>query len=157
MKKHIDVIASEESFHNLSSFREIEELNKTVREYRDIIKTSVRRSDVQSKLIALLEILKRHSCKYVGVSFMCKNKIADMLEVSYKTVQRLMKKLVEIGMIRQVSMKRKSDMLQTANAIVIQPIVEEVSVIRTNIFDMSNHKRRYFVSIYFKMFNQPII
>lgn len=127
MKKRIEVIASEESFHNLSTFKEVEELNKTIRVYKDIIKTSVRRSDVQSKLIALLEILKRHSCKYVGVSFMCKNKLADMMEISYKTVQRLMKKLVDLGAIKQVAMKRKSDMLQTANAILIQPIVEEVS------------------------------
>ncbi|MGH1142155.1 helix-turn-helix domain-containing protein [Bacillus pseudomycoides] len=127
MKKLIDVIASEESFHNLSTFKEIEELNKTVRAYRDIIRMSIKRTDVQSKLIVLLEILKRHSCKYVGVSFLCKNSIADMMEVSYKTVQRLMKKLVNLGMINQVSMKRKKDMLQTANAIIIQPIVEEVS------------------------------
>ncbi|WP_367899824.1 helix-turn-helix domain-containing protein [Bacillus pseudomycoides] len=127
MKKRIEVIANEESFHNLSTFTETEELNRTVRTYRDIIRMSIKRTDVQSKLIALLEILKRHSCKYVGVSFLCKNSIADMMEVSYKTVQRLMKKLVNLGMIRQVSMKRKKDMLQTANAIIIQPIVEEVS------------------------------
>ncbi|MBT2577412.1 helix-turn-helix domain-containing protein [Bacillus sp. ISL-8] len=127
MKKLIDVIASEESFHNLSSFKELEELNKTVRAYRDIVRTSIKRTDVQSKLIALLEILKRHSCKYVGVSFLCKNRIANKMEVSYKTVQRLMKKLVDLGMISQVSMKRKKDMLQTSNAIIIQPIVEEVS------------------------------
>ncbi|MBJ8030293.1 hypothetical protein JDS96_20930 [Bacillus cereus group sp. N21] len=38
-----------------------------------------------------------------------------------------MKKLVDLGMIRQVSMKSNSDMMQTANAIVIRPIVEEVS------------------------------
>ncbi|MFJ8529992.1 cytosolic protein [Bacillus sp. NPDC094106] len=127
MKERIDVIASEESFHNLSTFKEVEELNKTVRAYRDTIRMSIKRTDVQSKLITLLEILKRHSCKYVGVSFLCKNTIADKLEVSYKTVQRLMKKLVDLGMIKQVAMKRKSDMLQTANAIIIQPIVEEVS------------------------------
>lgn len=127
MKKRIDVIASETSFHNLSTFKEVEELNKTVRTYRDTIRMSIKRTDVQSKLIALLEILKRHSCKYVGVSFLCKNRIAEKMEVSYKTVQRLMKKLVNLGMIRQVSMKRKKDMLQTANAIIIQPIVEEVS------------------------------
>ncbi|PFE01228.1 cytosolic protein [Bacillus sp. AFS023182] len=127
MKERIEVIASEESFHNLSSFTEVEELNKTIRAYRDIIRMSIKRTDVQSKLIALLEILKRHSCKYVGVSFLCKNSIADMMEVSYKTVQRLMKKLVDLGMINQVSMKRKKDMLQTANAIIIQSIVEEVS------------------------------
>lgn len=126
-KKCIDVIASEESFRNLSPFIELEELNKTIRTYRDNIRMSIKRTDVQSKLITLLEILKRHSCKYVGVSFLCKNSIADMMEVSYKTVQRLMKKLVDLEMIKQVAMKRKKDMLQTSNAIIINPIVEEVS------------------------------
>ncbi|BAR82031.1 uncharacterized protein KNN_01183 [Bacillus thuringiensis serovar tolworthi] len=126
-KKCIDVIASEESFRNLSPFIELEELNKTIRTYRDNIRMSIKRTDVQSKLITLLEILKRHSCKYVGVSFLCKNSIADMMEVSYKTVQRLMKKLVDLEMIKQIAMKRKKDMLQTSNAIIIQPIMEEVS------------------------------
>lgn len=126
-KRCIDVIASEEAFRNLSPFIELEELNKTIRTYRDNIRMSIKRTDVQSKLITLLEILKRHSCKYVGVSFLCKSSIADMMEVSYKTVQRLMKKLVDLEMIKQVAMKRKKDMLQTSNAIIIQPIVEEVS------------------------------
>ncbi|MEK4598593.1 helix-turn-helix domain-containing protein [Bacillus sp. FSL R9-9497] len=126
-RKRIDVIATKESFHNLSSLKDVEELNKTIRTYRDNIRMSIKRTDVQSKLITLLEILKRHSCKYVGVSFLCKNSIADIMEVSYKTVQRLMKKLVDLEMIKQVAMKRKKDMLQTSNAIIIQPIVEEVS------------------------------
>ncbi|MCI4252500.1 helix-turn-helix domain-containing protein [Bacillus sp. CCB-MMP212] len=126
-KRCIDVIASEEAFRDLSPFIELEELNKTIRTYRDNIRMSIKRTDVQSKLITLLEILKRHSCKYVGVSFLCKNSIADMMEVSYKTVQRLMKKLVDLEMIKQVAMKRKKDMLQTSNAIIIQPIVKEVS------------------------------
>lgn len=125
--KKIDVIAMEESFHNLSTFTDIEDLNKTVRTYRDVIRASVKRADVQARLIALLEVLKRHSCKQIGVSYMCKNTISDMLEVSYKTVQRLMKKLVDLGMIKQIATKRKSTMLQTANAIVIQPVEEEVS------------------------------
>ncbi|EEL77690.1 helix-turn-helix domain-containing protein [Bacillus cereus] len=127
MKTRIDVIANEESYNNLSTFNEVEELNKTIRTYRDIIRMSIKRNDVQSKLITLLEILKRHSCKYVGVSFLCKNRIAEKMEVSYKTVQRLMKKLVDLEMIKQVAMKRTKDMLQTSNAIIIQPIVEEVS------------------------------
>ncbi|MED2980484.1 helix-turn-helix domain-containing protein [Bacillus thuringiensis] len=126
-KKRIDVIASEESYNNLSTFIELEELNKTIRTYRDIIRISIKRTDVQSKLITLLEILKRHSCKYVGVSFLCKNRIAEKMKVSYKTVQRLMKKLVDLEIIKQVAMKRTKDMLQTSNAIIIQPIVEELS------------------------------
>ncbi|MBT2604214.1 helix-turn-helix domain-containing protein [Bacillus sp. ISL-53] len=127
MKKRIDVIANEESYNNLSTFTEIEELNITVRVYRDTIRMSIKRTDVQARLIALLEVLKRHSCKQIGVSYMCKNTIADKLEVSYKTVQRLMKKLEDLGMIRQVPMKRKKDMMQTANAIIIQPVKEEMS------------------------------
>ncbi|MBJ8022284.1 helix-turn-helix domain-containing protein [Bacillus cereus] len=126
-KKRIDVIASEESYNNLSTFKEVEELNKTVRTYRDTIRMSIKRTDVQSKLITLLEILKRHSCKYVGVSFLCKNRIAEKMEVSYKTVQRLMKKLVDLKMIKQVAMKRTKDMLQTSNAIIIQPIAKKMS------------------------------
>ncbi|EJR68945.1 hypothetical protein IK3_00377 [Bacillus toyonensis] len=58
-RKHIEVVASEESYNNLSTFKEVEELNKTVRVYRDTIRMSIKRTDVQSKLIALLEILKR--------------------------------------------------------------------------------------------------
>ncbi|MGX5632935.1 cytosolic protein [Bacillus thuringiensis] len=126
-KKRINIIAQEESYHNLSVFTDVEELNKVVRTYRDVITTSVKRADVQARLITLLDILKRHSCKYVGVSFLCKNSIADIMEISYKTVQRLMKKLVDLDMINQIAMKRKKDMRQTSNAIIIQPIVEKVS------------------------------
>lgn len=127
MRKRIDVIANVAAYNNLSTFTDIEELNKTVRSYRDIIRTSIKRRDVQTRLISLLELLKRYSCKQVGVSYMCKNTIADMLELSYKTIQRLMKNLEQLGMIRQVAMKRKKDMLQTGNAIIIQPVKEEVT------------------------------
>ncbi|MBT2717571.1 helix-turn-helix domain-containing protein [Bacillus sp. ISL-57] len=127
MKKRIDVIANDESYNNLSSFTDIEELNKTVRVYRDIIRVDIKRTDVQSRLITLLELLKRHSCKQIGVSYMCKNTIAAKLEISYKTVQRLMKKLEDLGMIRQVPMKRKKDMMQTANAIIINPVKDKMS------------------------------
>ncbi|MEF7566294.1 helix-turn-helix domain-containing protein [Bacillus infantis] len=127
MKKRIDVIANEESFHNLSTFKDIEELNRTVRKYKEDIQAAVKRSDVQIRLTTLLELLKRHSCKQIGVSYMCKRTIAQKMEIAYKTVQRLVKKLEELGMIRQVAMKRKKDMLQTANAIVIIPVKQEVS------------------------------
>lgn len=121
MKKKIQLIACVGNYHKLSTFISIEEMNITVRAYRDVIRASIKRSDVQVRLIALLELLKRHSCKYVGVSFMCKNTIAEKLEVSYKTVQRLVKKLEGLEMIKQYQMKRHKDMNQTANAVVILP------------------------------------
>lgn len=127
MKKHIDLIACVGNYKKLSSFKTVEEMNRTVRTYRDVISTSVKRADVRVRLISLLELLKRHSCKYVGVSFMSKNTIADKLEVSYKTIQRLVKKLEDLGMIKQYEMKRHKDMHQTANAIVILSSENNVS------------------------------
>ncbi len=126
MSKSITIVASNQAYSNMSTFNDIESMNKTIRTYRDIIKSTVKRSDVQTRLITLLEVLKRHSCKQIGVSYMSKNTIADKLELSYKTVQRLMKKLEDLGMIRQVPMKRKSDMLQTANIVQIIPIFDDV-------------------------------
>jgi len=127
MKKRIELIACVGNYKKLSLFSTVEEMNQTVREYKDAIKLAVKRSDVQARLISLLELLKRHSCKYIGVSFMCKNTIADKLAVSYKTIQRLMKKLEVLGMIKQYEMKRHTNMNQTANAIVILPLKEEVT------------------------------
>lgn len=135
-KTRIDVIASTESYHNLSSFDEVEEMNKVVRAYRDNIKSSVKRVDVQDRLIALLEVLKRHSCKYVGVSFLYKRNIAEMMDVSYKTIQRLVKKLEDLSMIKQVPTKSKrkkvNKMLQTSNAIIILPAASIVPIVSSD-------------------------
>ena len=127
-KQAIDIIAGEETYNNLSTFTDIEDLNETVRVYKDTIKADIKRTDVQARLITLLKLLKEHSCKYLGVSFMWKNTIAKQLKCSYKTVQRLTKKLEELGMIKQLAMKSVSNrMLQTGNAILILPISEEKS------------------------------
>ncbi|MFE4130370.1 hypothetical protein [Peribacillus sp. YIM B13482] len=56
---------------------------------------------------------------------MCKNTIAFNLGVSYKTGKRLMKKLEDLGMIRKVPKKRNR--MLTANAIIIQPLKDEMS------------------------------
>lgn len=124
MPKTITIIANEESYQNLSSFNDIEQLNKTCRHYRDIIKATVKRSDVQQRLNSLLELLKRYSCKQLGVSYMTKNTMAEKLQLSYKTIQRLVKKLQDMNIIKQLPMKRKKDMLQTSNAIIIVPFEE---------------------------------
>jgi Fe2+ or Zn2+ uptake regulation protein len=125
-KRAIDIVFSEETLANLQSFKSVEELNKTVYRYKKRIK----RSDYKGKknALAILEYLKRHSCKFFGVSWKCKKKIAADLGVHVKTVTRVCKWLEENGFIRQYEMKRPSDMRQTANAIVIQPI-EDVEVV----------------------------
>lgn len=125
-KRAIDIVFSEETLANLQSFKSVEELNKTVYRY----KKRIQRSDYKGKknALAILEYLKRHSCKFTGVSWKGKRKIAADLGISDKTVTRVCQWLEANGFIRQYEMKRPSDMRQTANAIVIQPI-EDVDVV----------------------------
>lgn len=122
-KTAITIIASEETFKNLSTFKEIEELNHTVR-------TQLERhtDDLTKSAINVLKLLQRYSCKYLGVSFMRKNTIASLLGISRRTVIRACNLLEELKIIKQYEMRRDTDNLQTSNAIVIQPIEDEVFV-----------------------------
>ncbi|WP_144520507.1 HTH domain-containing protein, partial [Bacillus thuringiensis] len=64
-----------------------------------------------------------------GVSFKSKKKIAEDLNISRRTVIRACQYLESLGIIKQLEMKRKSDMRQTSNIIVIQPIIAEKQIV----------------------------
>ena len=69
----------------------------------------------------VLDFLSQWSCKYVGVSYLCQKRIAESLNVSYKTVQRAVAKLVELGIVKKFGSKRATgDKRQSSNIIVIQ-------------------------------------
>lgn len=119
-KKAITIISSQETFNNLQSFNNIQALNESVRAY--LSDSTIR---LTKSSIAILKLLHRHSCKHIGVSFLSKNSIAAKLEISRMTVIRCCKQLESLGIIKQFEMKRKSDMLQSSNAIVIQPYVTQ--------------------------------
>ncbi|MBM0064755.1 winged helix-turn-helix domain-containing protein [Alkalicoccobacillus gibsonii] len=119
-KQAITIISSVETFNNLQSFESVQALNESVRAYLSDSAIKPTKSSV-----AILKLLHRHSCKYYGVSFLSKNTIATKLDISRMTVIRCCKKLEEYGIIKQYEMKRKSDMLQSSNAIVIQPFVTQ--------------------------------
>jgi hypothetical protein len=118
--KRIEIIANETAFSNLATFENIEQLNETVREYKCKYKETLSNTE-----LALLDVLHRYSAKYKGVSFLCKNKIAELIGKSRRTVIRVCHRLEALGIIRQLPMKRASDMQQTSNAIVIQPVKNE--------------------------------
>lgn len=126
-REAIILIAEEETYKNLESFSDLEDLNVTVRTYKDVIKQEVKRKDLQKNLLRLIDLLKRHSCKYLGVSFLSKNNLADKLDLSYKTIQRLMIRLTDMGFIKEYAMKRRSNMYQTSNAVIIQPFKTDSS------------------------------
>ncbi|MEH7088130.1 helix-turn-helix domain-containing protein [Priestia megaterium] len=123
-KKAITIIASEETYKNLASFETIEDLNETVRTYKEKFADQLNKNQ-----LAVLNHLHNYSAKYFGVSFLKKNSIAEKLEISRRTVIRICKYLESLGIIKQLEMKRGSDMKQTTNAIIIQPIVEETQIV----------------------------
>ncbi|MGF9859864.1 helix-turn-helix domain-containing protein [Priestia endophytica] len=115
-KQAIEIIASKDTYKNLSSFENIDQLNEAVRAHKEMFNSELNKSQ-----IAVLDLLHRYSAKYKGVSFLTKNKIADLLGKSRRTIIYVCNHLEELGIIHQYAMKRSSDMQQTSNAIVIQP------------------------------------
>jgi Fe2+ or Zn2+ uptake regulation protein len=133
-KKKISIIASEETFNNLKPFNDIGELNESVRKHKE-------QNKLTKSAMAVLNLLHRYSAKHTGVSFLAKKAIAAILNCSKRTVIRACQLLESLGIIRQLPMKRKSDMLQTSNAIIMQPfcdvekatVTQEVSETNSNL------------------------
>ncbi|MBG9536950.1 cytosolic protein [Bacillus thuringiensis] len=123
-KQTITILASTETYKNLVSFQNLKELNDTVRAYKEQFADQLNKNQ-----LAVLKHLHSHSCKYFGVSFKSKKKIAEALLISRRTVIRACLHLESLGIIKQLEMKRKSDMRQTSNIIVIQPIIVEKQIV----------------------------
>ncbi|MGN7233798.1 helix-turn-helix domain-containing protein [Priestia megaterium] len=122
-KEKIEIIASIETYEHLSSFESIEDLNETVRAHVERHKDKLKKTH-----IAVLKVLHGHSAKHLGVSFLTKRNIGKFIGKSRATVIRACKHLEDLGIIKQLEMKRSSDMKQTSNAIIIQPIQKEEPV-----------------------------
>ncbi|MGG0258160.1 helix-turn-helix domain-containing protein [Bacillus mycoides] len=123
-KQAITIIAGEETYENLSSFKTVEELNESVRQYKETFANQLNKNQ-----LAVLNHLHNYSSKYFGVSFRRKNHIAESLGISRRTVIRTCLHLESLGIIKQLEMKRKSDMRQTSNVIIIQPIIAERKIV----------------------------
>lgn len=135
-KQRIEIVASEETYVELSSFQDINHLNDTVRSYKERFQGLLSKTAIK-----VLDLLHRYSAKYKGVSFLYKNTIAETLEISRRTVIRICKLLESFGIIKQFEMKRKSDMRQTGNAIVIQPLeIEKQEIVTQEEQDLSHHE-----------------
>ncbi|WP_420973760.1 helix-turn-helix domain-containing protein [Bacillus thuringiensis] len=123
-KQVISIIASEETYENLASFQTLKELNDTVRAYKEQFADQLNKNQ-----LAVLNHLHNHSCKYFGVSFKSKKKIAEDLNISRRSVIRACQYLESLGMIKQLEAKRKSDKRQTSNVIIIHPIIAKDQIV----------------------------
>ncbi|PEF60476.1 helix-turn-helix domain-containing protein [Bacillus cereus] len=123
-KQAITILASIETYENLVSFQTLKELNDTVRVYKKQFADQLNKNQ-----LAVLNTLHNYSSKFLGVSFRTKKHIAEDLDISRRTVIRACHHLESLGIIKQLEMKRKSDMRQTSNIIVIQPIIVEEQIV----------------------------
>ncbi|QGQ48234.1 helix-turn-helix domain-containing protein [Metabacillus sediminilitoris] len=121
MKKAITKIACVDTYESLTTFSTIEDLNQSI--YNHITHYN---ENLSPTMITILKLLGRYSIKYLGVSFLTKNKIGELVGKSRRTIIRVCHELENLGIIKQYPLKRGSDQQQTSNAIVIQPYVEQV-------------------------------
>ncbi|ADC48973.1 hypothetical protein BpOF4_04545 [Alkalihalophilus pseudofirmus OF4] len=116
------LLADKNTYEKLATFASIADLNAAIKEHRD-----QHAEQLTPTIREVLDVIARHSCKYLGVSYLRKNKIAELIGKSRRTVIRACNRLEELGIIEQHELKRvKGDRRQAANAIVIKPIKVDV-------------------------------
>jgi len=108
-----------ETYRTLQPFQTIEQLNANTAEIRTQFGKELTRSTYR-----VLDVLARYSCKYYGVSYRSKSKIAAELGISRRTVITACNKLESLGVIVQHELKRHNgDKRQSSNAIVFVAII----------------------------------
>ena len=114
-----------DTYKSLQTFKSVDELNRTVKHHKKKINSKKHRNHY-----LLLDVVSQYSVKYPGVSFLSQKKLSEMLNVSYRTIQRCFDKLEELGIISIHYTRRISgDKRQSSNIYVINPISNDESVI----------------------------
>ncbi len=111
-------------------FESLEELNGNFHAQRTwIFEKLEKKADFKRRLARVLEVLKMHSCKFVGISFLTENRLCEAYEaqfgepISKRTVGTCVRQLREIGFVSTIAAKRE-DGKQTANIVVIERFAE---------------------------------
>jgi len=109
-------------------FENLSELNENFHAQRKwIFEKLDKKADFKQRLAKVLEVLKMHSCKYIGISFLTENRLCEAYEaqhgepISKRSVSTYVKQLREIGFVTTISATRE-DGKQTANIVVIEKL-----------------------------------
>ena len=115
------LLNTKETYQKLQPFSSIEELNKNTKSIREQFGTLLTKSARN-----VLDVLHRYACKYPGVCFLSKTKIAEMIGISRRTVIRACDLLEKLGIIKQhVTKRADGDKRQSSNAIVFIKVISE--------------------------------
>lgn len=114
------LLLNDETMQNLVNFTSIEEMNEAVKEHK-------RAHDLNKTDREILHIISQYACKYIGVCYLSKQKIAEASGfTSRRTAIRACNRLEQLGVINQYETRRvKGDKRRSVNIIVIQRIAGE--------------------------------
>ena len=123
--------AIEEGFSFIQRrFANLDEMGESFRRQRTWIYEHLqRKADFKRRLARLLEVIKMHSCKHLGISYLCERTMAYEYEVlcgeriSKRTVHSMVMQLRELGFITAIPTKR-GDGKQSANILVLERMGE---------------------------------
>lgn len=114
----ITLLNTESTYKQLQPFKTLDQLNANTRAIRERYSNQLTKSTYR-----VLDVLAKYSCKFFGVSYRSKNKIASELGISVKTVTRSCAKLEELGIIKQYATKRATgDKRRSTDAVVFVPL-----------------------------------
>lgn len=108
------LLNTESTYKSLQPFQSVEELNENTILVRELYSDQLTPSTKE-----VLDVLQSYACKYPGVCFLSKSKIAEMVGITRRTVIRACKQLEDLGIINQHElMRHNGDKRQSSNAIV---------------------------------------
>ena len=110
-----------DTYTSLQPFESVEQLNENTIAIREQYSDQLTPSTKQ-----VLDVLHRYACKYPGLSYLSKSKIASMVGVTRMTVIRACNTLESLGIIVQRKLNRHNgDKRQSSNAITFVAVEKE--------------------------------
>lgn len=114
-----------ESILKMTTFKLEKYINfESLQELNHHVSLHVKNNELNDTQYRLLTILSQHSCKYYGASYLKNNTLAGLLNMSKRSIQRNLKKLVDLGIIQKVFTLRPVRGGSGSNIFVIQEYKE---------------------------------
>lgn len=119
----ITLLNTPETFESLQPFISLQDHNDNMMEIRKQYNDHLTKSEKR-----ILDHISQYSCKYPGLSYKSKEKVARDLEISKRTVIRACNKFAALGFIKQHAVKRHNgDRRQSSNIIVFIRLKQDVT------------------------------
>jgi predicted transcriptional regulator len=106
----------------LSLFNDLSVMDNLVDKFKMLVSKYIRRG--KKNFFAVVEHLRKFSCKTRGVSFCKVSTMAEALGISERTVQRIITRLVDLGLVKRVTMIDQKTGAQWPNCYQLQSQID---------------------------------